>query len=204
MPSVIDSVTEPLGVVVLAGGAATRFPGKLRADAGGVTLLERVVRNVAPAATELIVAAGADVDAELGSRFGLRFVADRVAGHGPLGGLLSTLPQFHARWVFAVAGDAPFVDAAVITTLLRERRDGDEAIVPAHGSGDRRRTEPLAALYEREAFLREGQAVFDLGRGALKAVLERLRVRYVEFAAGERLFANINTAADYADFQGRL
>jgi molybdopterin-guanine dinucleotide biosynthesis protein A len=75
--------------------------------------------------------------------------------------------------------------------------------VPVHGVGDARRREPLAALYERDAFLREGRIVFGQGRGALVAVLERLRVRYVEFAASDT-FANVNTAADYAEFLRRL
>jgi len=140
---------------------------------------------------------------QFGQRIGARFVADDVPGRGPLGGLLSALPQLGARWVFAVAGDAPFVDTDVLAALLQECTSGDEAVVPVHGVGDARRREPLAALYERDAFLREGRIVFGQGRGALVAVLERLRVRYVEFAASDT-FANVNTAADYAEFLRRL
>jgi len=162
------------------------------------------VRNVAAAASELVVSANGDFEAALAARLGARFVADTTPNSGPLGGLLSALPELSTRRVFVVAGDAPFVDLALIERLQRERRDGDEAVVPAHGSGDRRRIEPLAALYERDALLREGRAAFAQARRALQDVLPRLRVRYIEFDPAEHPFANLNTPADYADFRRRL
>jgi len=40
------AAAEDAAVVILAGGEASRFPGKLESDAGGGPLLLRVYRNV--------------------------------------------------------------------------------------------------------------------------------------------------------------
>ena len=56
--------------------------------------------------------------------------------------------------------------------------------------------EPLAALYARNAFLREGLPVLLGGNGALRMVIDRLETRYVD-VADERVFANVNTPAEY-------
>jgi molybdopterin-guanine dinucleotide biosynthesis protein A len=60
-----------------------------------------------------------------------------------------------------------------------------------------KRIEPLAALYRRDAFLREGMPVLLGGEGALRLVIDRLRVRFVA-VRDERAFANVNTPDDYA------
>ena len=97
--------------------------------------------------------------------------------------------------MFAVAGDAPFVDAAFIDRLRRSIATGRR--------GDRRRAattatatqiEPLAALYAREAFLREGLPLISgERRDRMRVVIDRLRTRYVDVRRAKRLFANVNT-----------
>jgi molybdopterin-guanine dinucleotide biosynthesis protein A len=130
-------------------------------------------------------------------------VVDRWPRRGPLAGLISALAQMRSRFVFAVAGDAPFVDAAFIEALEREWRHGDEAVVPTHGEGAERVLEPLAALYDRLAFLREGFAEMRAGGSSIIATVERLRSRALRFE-NSALLRSINTAADYAGLRGRL
>jgi len=193
--SAIDA--NHFGVVVLAGGAATRFPGKLFAELDGTALLERVVANFAGATDELVLAIDGGFDVAVAERLGVRFVVDRVPRRGPLGGLLSALPELHARYVFVVAGDAPFVDANLARRLAASLQTGDEAVVPRHGSTPQR-TEPLAALYDRAALMREGAIELQTGNGALRAVLGRLHVRFVDLGETSRTFANVNTPQDLA------
>ncbi|HZX68757.1 MAG TPA: NTP transferase domain-containing protein, partial [Candidatus Elarobacter sp.] len=119
-----------------------------------------------------------------------------------LSGLLSTFSEMRAPWVFAVAGDAPFIDAAFIDRLAASIVPGYEAVVPIHGD-ERRRLEPLAALYEREAFLREGLPVLLGGEGALRAVIDRLRACFVP-VDDACVFENVNTPDDYARLRGSL
>ena len=122
-------------------------------------------------------------------------VVDRWPLRGPLGGLLSTMQAMQSEFIFAVAGDAPLIDGRFIDDLAARLQPGDEAVVPWHDG----RLEPLAALYDRAAFLDAGLPLLFGGDGTLRSVVERLRTRYVTIA-DDRVFANINTAADYAAF----
>jgi molybdopterin-guanine dinucleotide biosynthesis protein A len=183
-------------VIVLAGGEAKRFPGKLFLDAGDLPLLVRVYRNVASGRACFISCKGALPD-EVDRLIDAPAVVDRWPLRGPLSGLLSTMSVATSPWIFAVAGDAPFVDAALIDTLEARIEPGDEAVVPRGVHAGETIVEPLAALYARDAFLREGMAVLSGGHGSLQEVIGRLRTRFV-YIADERIFANVNTPADYA------
>lgn len=180
-----------LAIVILAGGKATRFPGKLETPIDGTPLLVRVYDNLRESAP--VVIAGADTfSPEIDAKLDCPIVIDRWPHRGPLGGLLSACGELDARYVFVVAGDAPHVTAEVLASLHARRADGDEAIVPVH-SGTR---EPLAAIYDREAVLREGFDVLHDGNASMHALLDRLVVCEVPLAPA--FFSNINTAADLA------
>ncbi len=195
------------GVVILGGGEATRLPNKLAlASDDELPLIVRVYRNVCGApgtAREIVVAGKATFPAHIDARLPVPIVVDRWNRRGPLAGLLTAMGQMQARFVFAVAGDAPFVDDAFIQTLNRRRLAGCgeardvEAVVPIRERGGQRQIEPLAALYDRLAFVREGLPVLRSGRGSLRVVIARLRTRFVPMEDA-RAFTNVNTPADYA------
>lgn len=178
-----------LAIVILAGGRATRFPGKLEAPFEGEPLLARVyhhLREVAP-----VMIAGRDTfSGRLDALLDCPIIVDRWPDRGPLGGLLSAACQTRAQRIFAVAGDAPLVTAPLVETLLQARRDGDEAVVPEHDG----RLEPLAALYERAALLREGWECLHGEDRSMHGLLARLQTRRVPCEA--KMFANVNTASD--------
>ena len=188
-------MSESVGVCILAGGEATRLPGKLALAVGDVPMLVRVYRNVAPAG-EVWLSTKGPLAPELDAAIEARRVVDRWPMRGPLSGLLSTMSEMRTDWVFAVAGDAPFVDAAYVAALAACIAPNVDAIVPAHDATNRR-IEPLAALYRREAYLREGMPVLLGGDGALRLVVERLRTRFVP-VEDRRIFANVNTPDEYA------
>jgi molybdopterin-guanine dinucleotide biosynthesis protein A len=191
--------------VILAGGRAERFPGKLTADAGGLPMLARVLRNVRGASSDIRIASSLELEPEISALVDVPVVVDGERARGPVGGMLAAFAATGATPLFVVAGDAPFVDAAFATRLYAEWRAGDEALVPIHATpGGQPQSEPLAALYDRVAFLRAGAAVLREGRGALRLVLERLKTRYVPVADGPQLFTNVNTPADYAALRAHL
>lgn len=178
-----------LAIVILAGGRATRFPGKLEAAFDGEPLLARVyhhLRGVAP-----VMIAGRDTFSDrLDALLDCPIVVDRWPDRGPLGGLLSATHETQARRIFAVAGDAPLVTAPLVETLLEAWQDGDEAAVPEHDE----RLEPLAALYDRATLMREAWECLRSEDRSMHGLLARLRVRRVPCEA--KMFANINTAGD--------
>ncbi|GAC1415282.1 MAG: hypothetical protein NVSMB64_25540 [Candidatus Velthaea sp.] len=181
-----------LGILILGGGEATRLPNKLALAAGNLPMIARVYRNVSPAGP-VYVSCKATFPADIDMFLPCPMVVDRWPKRGPLSGLLSTMDEMTTSFVFAVAGDAPFVDAAFIERLAAEWRSGDEAVVPRHDEG----IEPLAAIYDRAAFIRHGVPILLDGKGALRTVIERLKTRYVP-VEDRSVFANVNTPGDYA------
>jgi molybdopterin-guanine dinucleotide biosynthesis protein A len=184
-----------VAVVLLAGGEATRLPGKLFLDAGDLPLIVRVYRNVSAGRETLVSCKGA-LPYEIGMLIDAPAVVDRWPLRGPLSGLLSTAGDVRAPWIFAAAGDAPFIDAAFIDMLAAQIEPGDEAIVPRWTRNGEAQIEPLAALYDRAALLREGLPVLLHGNGAIRMVVDRLVTRYVDIGDESR-FANVNTREEY-------
>lgn len=184
-----------IGVLILGGGEARRLPGKLELDAGALPMLARVYRNIS-LGRETWIAGKGSFSRALDEHLPATLVIDRWSLRGPLAGMVTTMAQMHARWVFAVAGDAPLIDGSFIDRLAALRELGDEALVPVHEREGKRQIEPLAALYDRLAFLREGFSVLRGRGGALRMVLDRLKTRYVE-VDDPRVFTNVNTLQDY-------
>ena len=177
--------------MILAGGRAQRFPGKLEARLHGEPLLARVYRQVRDLAPTVI--AGRDTfSATLDALLDCPIVVDRWPDRGPLGGLLSAAHETPSTRIFALAGDTPHVTPAIIEELVDAWREGDEAVVPEHDG----RLEPLAALYDRQALLREAWTTLQSEDPSMHALLARLRVRRVP--CDSQAFVNVNTIADLA------
>ncbi len=207
-------MTTRVGILILAGGEATRLPGKLllpladdheRAFAasnrsaaatpntGTTPMIVRVYRNMRDdEAREIVISSKSTFPRAVDDALTAPIVIDRWPGRGPLAGMLSAMAQMRSRFVFTVAGDAPFLTAAGGDALVEHLRTGDEAIVPRHRTDGG--IEPLAAIYDRIAFLREGLPVLQSGAGAIRRVIDRLNTRYVEL---DHRIANVNTQAEY-------
>lgn len=192
---------DAIGICILAGGEATRLPNKLALDVGDVPMLVRVYRNVSPGRPTWLATKG-PLAPEIDALIDAPQVIDRWPLRGPLSGLLSTMSAMPSEWVFAVAGDAPFVDAAFVDSLAMHVGPNLDAVIPLHDRTEKS-IEPLAALYRREAFLREGMPVLLGGEFALRLVIDRLRVRFIP-VRDERPFTNVNTPADYDRLRGSL
>ncbi len=180
-----------VAVVILAGGEATRLPGKLEIDAGGTPLILRVYHSVRGAGPVYVSARGS-FDPQIDAALECPIVVDRWPRRGPLAGLYSTLEYVREPRVFVTAADAPFVNAGVAAELCSLWEEGIQAVVPINREG---RLEPLCALYDRLAFLEAAGSVLREGSGGVAAAVERLRSKRVRLP-DESVFANVNTAAD--------
>lgn len=180
-----------VAVVILAGGEARRFPGKLERPVRGAPLLITVYKNVSgryPA----YVCANATFSPALAAALDCPIIADDIPGQGPLGGLATAAAAIGEERIFAVAGDAPGVTLAVLDALIAAWKPGDECAVPEHDG----RIEPLAALYLRSALLREATQALPGGRYSMHGLIDRLGTRRVPMAP--HYFDNVNTEADLA------
>ena len=187
----MDRASGRVGIVILAGGEASRLPGKLELDASGVPLVVRVFRNLAGAGA-VYVSASRSFPAEIDAALECPVIIDRWPRRGPLAALDTALGVVREPVVFAVAGDAPFVTRRTLDELLAAWEPGLQAVVPVNAQG---RLEPLCALYDRAAFLASSRKVLAEGSGGVAALVEHLHAKRVRLS-DERAFANVNTAAD--------
>lgn len=179
-------------IVLLAGGAARRFPGKLEREIDGEPMILRCYRNLRATALPIYIAAnrpfGPQIDAELDAP---RLV-DREPGGGPLRAFASACGKVDAARCFAVAADQPNLEAPVLRRLLAAWRPGDEAVVPIHEG----RIEPLAALYDRAAVVREDAVLRKADRAAMRDLVASIAARLVPIEP--EYFYNVNRPSDLA------
>jgi molybdopterin-guanine dinucleotide biosynthesis protein A len=123
--------------------------------------------------------------------------ADAIDDAGSLGGIYTALLLAPAEGAIVLAGDMPFVDAALIEQLL-QRRDDADAVVPTSGAG----SHPLCAWYRRS--LAPGfKARIDRGELRIRDAVAAIRLHSFGWAdttaldADGTMLMNVNTIADY-------
>ncbi len=178
---------------ILAGGDASRLPGKLEMDAAGKPLLVRVYENVR-AAGDVYVAANRTFSAEIarspnvpdhrGSRAGSRAAFRAAQRAGDTSRSRASLPS---RGMRRSSTPAPR------TSCSGAWEAGIDAVVPvdAHGT-----LQPLCALYDRAAFVQAAHAARAQGESSVRSALGRLRVKRVRLS-DDRVLLGINTPAQY-------
>ena len=187
---------------ILAGGQARRFGGR---DKGalvvdGRSILDRQLAELTTLTEDVMIVGGRGAAPKPA-----RIVADRVPGHGPLGGLHAALSEATGSAVIVIACDMPYISAAWLNHLLT-LTSGADAVVPRTARG----FHPLCAAYT-SACLAPAAARLGDGRLKMNDLLNDVRVRAVTaeeidaFGNPDRLLANVNTPAEYGNleaFQG--
>lgn len=182
--------------VILCGGASRRM-GRPKAwlDWAGEPLLIRVVRTVAVACDQVVVAAGPGQDLPTLPE-GVLVVRDSVAHAGPVHGLSTALSVVSDGPFFLTGCDAPFLIPELIE-LLFESLGTHDAVVPMVGD----QFQPLCAVYSTTI---RGVVASMNGIGSLRAILDRIDVRTIDEATLRtvdpqlRAFLPINTPDDVA------
>ena len=197
--------SERSSLAILAGGRATRFDGRDKSAlvVAGRTILDRQIAEFSLITHDLLIVGGAAPVVQLE---GLRHVADRVPGCGPLGGLHTALSEAQARVVVIVACDMPFVSAPLIRYLLTLVNEADrpDVVVPRTERG----YHPLCAVYTR-ACLDPVARRLAAGRLRMDGLFEDVRVRVVTadalaaFGDPGHLLANLNTPLEYRAIEAK-
>ena len=178
-------------VIILAGGKATRFPGKLERPIGDVPMLAHIYRSVQGLCpTYICLSADSDLAHKL--QLDAEILVDREPLRGPLPTLLDAFEVVRELRAFVVAADMPFVQANTLREIAEHWKSDDEAVVALDEEG---RPQPLLALYDRKAFVRAA-ASLDSERDGVKDTLRHLRWRGITLRESSAL-ANINTEDQY-------
>ncbi len=185
--------------IVLAGGGATRLgKDKLLEVVGDRPLLQRVI-DALDLVSESILVVGAQGQPRPLLRAGrarISFASDIYPGKGVLGGLYTGLSASGPGHYLVVAADMPFLNQALLTYLMSAAA-GFDVVMPRIGD----HLHPLHAVYSRDC-LPVIQEELGKGRLQVRAILPRLRVRYVEKPEIDALdprhlsFFNVNTPGD--------
>ncbi len=179
-------------LAVVAGGQGRRLSGvpKGLLNVEGRTVLERLL-ELAPLFAEVLLVANAP---EPYARFGLRTVADVVAGKGAPGGVHAALVGARTEWVLAVACDMPFIAPEAVRVLLEARGPEVDAVCFTAGA----RVEPLLAVYRAALAGPWGEAL-RAGDPSLRELLALGRARLLPEQALRavdatlRSLVNVNT-----------
>ena len=189
MEAVRDLARPSVAGYILTGGHSSRF-GRNKA----LYLLrgQPMVLHVANALDALVRPVTLVGTPEAYRALALPAIPDRVAGAGPLGGIVSALEHSRSRWALIVACDMPRLASAPLAKLLdRALHSTAQAIVPRTPDG---RLQPLCAIYSKTAL------------GALSDALQGRTYKLMDAFAGLRWdvltvddaapFANVNRLSD--------
>lgn len=183
--------------VILAGGRSSRMGGGSKAllSLDGVPILTRVLEEVAPQSSDILLNANSDHVAF--ARFGLPVQSDVLPDFlGPLAGLLTGLTWARQRCpgvshILSVPCDTPFLPADLAVRLNLERLCRNAEIAVAR---DCDRVHPTIGLWPVTLAEQLEADIRDRGHRAIHRWLGQFRVATTPFAA--RHFRNINTPDD--------
>lgn len=182
--------------IILAGGRSSRMGSdKALLELGGLTVLERLIRELETVASRIVIAGGTKAVYE---RFGKEVVTDRYPGAGPLAGLHAGLESSTTRWNLAVACDTPFANRGLFRALLERAEAAEETAARVDRASDLaagasggfapteailartpERAHPLLAAYRRSV-LPGLEARLRAGRLKMTAWTETLCTEYIE------------------------
>ncbi len=183
---------EKWPVYILAGGRSSRFGSdKARARLGGEPLITRLARQIEPVAASITVVAGA---ADNYADLGLRTIADRRPGLGPLAGIEAALHDARdiSEWVVIFSCDLTAIRPAWIELLAAARRSESWVATFAQPGG---RRHPFPGLYHARLLPRVA-ACLDQSRLAVQALIDGVEHADVALPADWPRVAQVNTPED--------
>lgn len=190
-----------LGVVILAGGRATRMGGgdKPLKQIAGRTILSRVIDAVSARGRVLMLNANDDPVRFAG--FGLPVVADAMADYpGPLAGILAGLDWAAAEGgitdMLSVPGDCPFIPRDLAERLEAARKNAGVPLACAASGGW---THPVIGLWP-VAIREDLRAALIAGERKIDRFTARFGCAKAEWLiGGHDPFFNVNTPEELAE-----
>ena len=191
---------------ILVGGASSRMGrDKSRLMLGSQTTVERIAEAIVDVADRVRLVGGSVGEQDNRNRF--ESVPDLADLWGPLGGIHAALHAAEAEWCIAIACDLPFVSGGLLRRLFELRSNKTEnfdAVVPIQADDY---PQPLCGMYRRLPCLDAADQSVRNGEHSPRALLDRVKTRYVPFAdisdltGASNFFFNINTPENYEQAQ---
>jgi molybdenum cofactor guanylyltransferase len=181
---------------VLAGGGSTRMGrNKALLPFRGITLVEHVAGIVRQAAGSVTLIGD---PVQLG-RLGLPVVPDKLPGSGPASGIYTALTISSTDWNLIAGCDMPAITCDILLGLLRRAALTTADCVAAAGPDGQ--PEPLCAVYHRRCLAAFAGAIRD-SRLKMKELLTEIGTE--NMPVDPSAVANVNTPAEWAEFEAKL
>ncbi|MBB5325111.1 molybdopterin-guanine dinucleotide biosynthesis protein A [Anoxybacillus tepidamans] len=185
---------------ILAGGQSRRFGSpKAFAKQNGVYFFQRAVEALRPFVQELYIVSHPALVSRFQQETSEKVIVDEQVyrGQGPLAGIYTVMKQTEAEWIFVLPCDMPYMRASTIGNMVSYIDASFDIVVSAHFG----RVQPLVGAYHHRV-IGDIERLLKAGNNRMFWLLEKSRVRYVkeeDFFEDERVFRNINRAAEYDD-----
>lgn len=182
--------------VVLCGGEGRRMGGveKPLLPLHDRPLLLHVLDRLLPQVRHVLVSANRDLDAY--RALGHPVVSDDVPGLGPLGGLATVARHVTTPWLFCCPGDAPRLDAGLVSRLAAALQDEVVAVYP--NDGERKQ---YLFLLVRTSACRSLTTYLDGGARSVHGWLARNCAHAIEMHDLGPSFANVNDPLELQNLQ---
>lgn len=158
--------------IVLAGGKSSRMGfNKALIEFGGKRLIDATVDCLARLFPEVLIIAN---DPPLYAYLGVKVIPDLIPESGSLGGIYTGLSAASDPACFFVACDMPFLNANLITLLVREAEGWDVVVPLVEGE-----LQPLHAVYAKAClpFMKEA---IDAGVLKIARFFPKVKVKIIE------------------------
>ncbi|MEW9902074.1 molybdenum cofactor guanylyltransferase MobA [Pseudomonas putida] len=179
----------PCSVLILAGGRGQRMGGR---DKGlvpwhGEPLVAHVQRVVRPLSDDVVISCNRNHEAY--RAYADQLVSDTEADFpGPLAGVIAGLAAARHDWVVVLACDAPRLDQALVTDLLRLAVEHDSPAMVRQGGY----WQPMFSVLPRKVLPLLEQA-WSTGERSLQKALLRASVQGLECTETDSRLSNFNS-----------
>jgi molybdopterin-guanine dinucleotide biosynthesis protein A len=199
-------ITQPTTAIIMAGGESCRMgTDKSMLPVKGQSIIETICEQLRGSFDEILISAN---QVDKFAFLGFEVVPDKVPKQGPLMGIASALEASTNELNFVVACDIPKINLACVNRMLAEAIESRaDIVVPVTGKSTKGRLkaekyEPLFAIYRKTA-LEAINKTLSSGKRKITDVFSLCTVKCIEMDGTDWL-TNLNTMADYEEFQKKL
>jgi len=194
--------------IIMAGGGSSRMgTDKSMLPIKGQSIIEAICEQLRGFFDEILISAN---EVDKFAFLGFEVIPDKVPEQGPLMGIASALEASANELNFVVACDIPKINLACVNRMLTEALESQaDIVVPTTRKREVSKTkkrdtryEPLFAIY-RKSVIEAINKTLSSGKRKITDVFTLCRVRHIELDDTDWL-VNLNTMADYEEFQKKL
>jgi molybdopterin-guanine dinucleotide biosynthesis protein A len=181
-----------ISAIILAGGKGSRMNGnKALLPVCGLTIIEKIVRDIDPYFGEILISAQAHNSFNFLSH---QVVIDEKLNSGPIMGILSCLRASRNEINFVLACDIPEINFPFLEKMISYAPKYD-IVVPSMGDN---KFEPLFALYHKN-LIPKIEELLNQNIRRISRLFPKCRTKYLPMQNDGWLY-NLNTMENYQQY----